>query len=899
MPDEIQILFVEDSEADALLIARWLNKHGVKCTYEIVDNVKDLLGALGSRPRDIVLSDYNLPQFDAPQALAAVRAFDPDLPVIVVSGSIGEEQAADLMRMGARDIVLKSNLIRLGPAILREIADRMERQRLVRHVIDAERRFSDLVKGSIQGIAIVSRHGLHFANDAYCRMFGYSAEELASIHRNKVLYHADDQARIKQFATARMSGDSSPHHYEARGVRRDGSLFWVEHLSNRVTWNGQPATQIVAVDITDRKEAERKLVERERKYRETFENAPVAMFRNGFDRKIVESNAAMRQLLGYSEEELAGRRPRDFIPEEDKADSLPLVDKLWTGEADRVDMEHRMIRRDGKTIWVRTSVSLTRDDDGQPFLITHCQDTTERREAELALVASENQYRELFDNTPVAMCWVSPEGHYIQANRALQDLLGYSAEEFLTMHPLDTVHPEDQAFSQDSMGSLFRPGGPDFISDEVRHIRKDGRVIWVLIAIRIVRNEDGSVRYILAQLQDITGRREAENALVASENQFRVLFENAPVAMAWISNTGKFFRANRAYQEMLGYSESELATMRPVDVMHPDIAAQRAERMKKMFAGTSELSSIENRLVRKDGKSIWVLVNAKVMTDPRTEERYILAHLQDITARKTAEEQLFHSQKMEALGNLAGGIAHDFNNMLLPIVALTELTKASLPDGDALHENLDTVLEAADKAGKLVKQILTFSRQDQSEKAEIDISRCMKEALGLIKNILPSSITVNGHIGRDVGTVIGDQAQLHSVVLNLASNAADAMAGRVGEFEITLTRLATDAELVALVPGLDIARNYARIVVRDNGSGMDKQTLDKIFNPFFTTKAPGEGTGLGLAMVHGIVERHGGVVTVSSELGVGTRFAIYLPLQDTSALVASPASVPKPLVPAE
>jgi two-component system, cell cycle sensor histidine kinase and response regulator CckA len=537
MADPIRVLFVGDYEADAILIARRLNEHGIACTYEIADNGPDFLDALSRERWDVVLSDYGLRRYSAPSAIAAVESVDPELPFIVVTESIGAEQAADLIRMGARDIVIKSNLVRLDTAIQREIKERRARISLAQQT-----------------------------DDAGCQ-------------------------------------------------------------------------------LGDRKEAERQLVE--------------------------------------------------------------------------------------------------------------------------------------------------------------------------------------------------------------------------------------------------------------SEQQFRELFENAPVAMARVSHEGKFARTNRAYQELLGYSESELAVMGPLDVMHPDFAADRAKRMDEMLAGENGMSAIENRLIRKDGKSIWALVNAKVMTDPRTGNRFLLAHLQDITARKFAEDQLFQSQKMEALGNLAGGIAHDFNNMLLPIVALTELTKASLPEGDTLRENLDTVLEAADKASKLVKQILTFSRQDQSEKAEIDISRCMVEALSLIKNILPSSITVSGHITSDVGTVLADPAQLHSVVLNLASNAADAMDGRVGEFEITLTPLATDSELAALVPGLDLARNYARIVVRDNGSGMDGQTMERIFNPFFTTKPPGEGTGLGLAMVHGIVERHGRVITVSSELGVGTRFSIYLPLLETVFATDPPADAPITLVPAE
>jgi signal transduction histidine kinase len=258
----------------------------------------------------------------------------------------------------------------------------------------------------------------------------------------------------------------------------------------------------------------------------------------------------------------------------------------------------------------------------------------------------------------------------------------------------------------------------------------------------------------------------------------------------------------------------------------------------------------------------------------------MLSHLQDITARKKAEAQLFQSQKMEALGNLAGGIAHDFNNMLLPIIGLTALTKEDLPYDSPVQENLDTVIEAAENARRIVSQILTFSRQDQAAVAPIAISPCIAEAVQLVRNILPSSITIIDEVKPDIGTVLADAAQLHSVILNLGSNASHAMDGKVGSLAIGLDTVTADAIMAESIHGLNAGITYARIHVRDTGSGMDKETLDKIFNPFFTTKPVGEGTGLGLSMVHGIIERFSGGIQVSSEVGVGTKFDIYLPMLD-------------------
>ena len=260
--------------------------------------------------------------------------------------------------------------------------------------------------------------------------------------------------------------------------------------------------------------------------------------------------------------------------------------------------------------------------------------------------------------------------------------------------------------------------------------------------------------------------------------------------------------------------------------------------------------------------------------------------------RKKLEEELQQAQKMEAIGTLAGGIAHDFNNVLYSIIGYTELTMDDVPEGSLAQKNLTEVLKGALRAKDMVRQILAFSRKDDIQKKPVKIQPVVKEALKLLRASIPTTIEIRQSIDEDCGPVLAASTQIHQVVMNLATNAYQAMQEKKGLLELTLMEeeIGFDNSVPDLPPG-----TYLKLTVSDTGHGMNSEVMEKIFDPYFSTKGPGEGTGMGLAVVHGIVKSHGGNITVYSKVGEGTTFHVYLPLIETRPV--EPKTVPAGLTP--
>jgi len=507
----------------------------------------------------------------------------------------------------------------------------------------------------------------------------------------------------------------------------------------------------------------------------------------------------------------------------------------------------------------------------------------ERRLAHEALRESEARYRLLTEMSPLAII-AHIKGKIMFANPAAVLLLAASRSEDLEgKAAIDLVHPDDRGIAQERIEKILTLGsvGPGVY----RWVRLDGQVITVEAVGRMA--EKLGEMTVLTVLQDITERRRAEEALRASEAKYRAIFEQARDTIYFTTPEGRLMDINPAGLELFGYSQEEFRRKSVSDhFADPEERKEiNVELEEKGFIKDKEVS-----FIRRDGSGLICLDSATVWRDQDGVTRGYIGTLRDVTEARQAEatrarleDQLRQAQKMEAIGTLAGGIAHEFNNVLTPILGFAQIAYEDLPEGHPARGKLDHIVKSARRAQEVVHQILAFSRQDSKEMQPLLLAPILKEPLKLLKASLPSTIEIKQDIESEDAMVMANATQIHQVVMNLCTNAAHAMREKGGTLFVSLTEVEVGPNRTTR--NLDLNPGpYLKLTVSDTGVGIEPEIMKRIFDPYFTTKPLGEGTGMGLAIVHGIVTGHGGTITAYSEPGQGTVFNVYLPQLASSEL---------------
>jgi PAS domain S-box-containing protein len=368
-----------------------------------------------------------------------------------------------------------------------------------------------------------------------------------------------------------------------------------------------------------------------------------------------------------------------------------------------------------------------------------------------------------------------------------------------------------------------------------------------------------------------------------AEAKYRGIFENAVEGIYQSTPDGRYVTVNAALARMYGYEQPDELLNLVSDIQGQIyVDPTLRERFKQEIERNGFVRNLEYQVRQRNGNVIWISESARVVRDESGAIRYYEGFIDNITARKNAEaersrleKQMLHAQKMEAIGTLAGGMAHDFNNILCAILGYTDLSLYDPQIKGRTRDNLQAVLQSAQRAQDLIRRILTFSRPVETERRPLKLSAILREAIKLLNATLPSSVEINVAIKTNEDIVIADGTEMHQIIMNLGTNAGHAMKPKGGRVDYELELVSLDA---AQSENLSVpAGRYLHLTVRDSGRGMNREVLEKIFEPFFTTKAPGRGTGLGLTLVRQIVARTGGQIRVDSEEGHGSTFHIYLP----------------------
>jgi PAS domain S-box-containing protein len=500
--------------------------------------------------------------------------------------------------------------------------------------------------------------------------------------------------------------------------------------------------------------------------------------------------------------------------------------------------------------------------------LARVQSRTEKARAEEALRRSEANLRAIFNTSLQAFVLIDRDGTIQALNPTAQEwserVLGRRVAEGESIHGFIPEAAEG-----------FRRALAGEVACVERCLRgKDGVERWYETTHAPVVDETGALIGVCLNARDVSERREAEQALRESEARYRDLFDNASDLVCTTTLDGSFLYVNPAWHEALGHSDETLARLTFLDLVHPDSRERYQEVVERAAAGET-LGHVDLVLLTAGGASLTVEGNISCTADGAPVR--LRGIYRDVTERKRVDEQLRRAERMQAAGRLAGGVAHEVNNMMTGVIGFSEFLMRSLEPADPRRAEVDEIIKAGARAADVTRQLLAFTRQQFLRPEVLDVNTVVREHEKMLRRVLGEDHRLELTLAADAGDIRADRGQLEQVLVNLMLNARDARPGR-GAVTVATRQVTLDDAYVAAHDGVQIPRGrYVQLTLSDTGVGMDRGTQARIFEPFFTTKPVGQGTGLGLSTVYGIVKQSEGFIWVYTEPGLGTTFKIYLP----------------------
>jgi len=590
-------------------------------------------------------------------------------------------------------------------------------------------------------------------------------------------------------------------------------------------------------------------------------------------------------MLGYETDELPATLDtwKRLVHPEDRDRVLQTAAEFISGESDKFEPEMRMYHKNGSEIFVLSRATKVFSESGDKpvrLIGTHI-DITERKIAVQQRIESEKSYHELFNSLNEAVYILDDKGRFLDVNQGAVKMYGFPQSYFLDKSAADLSAPGlNDLRNLGRQLSLAMQGEPQRM--EFWAFRSDKSVFPKEVHLYSGTYLGRAV--VIAVARDITEQKKAEAQLKQQiDFQSQILEQASEGIVLWeLTEDDKFVRFlvwNRRMQEITGYTKEEINQLGWLETMYPDLQ-ERAKARKTMLKALlgSPNKGTDFEILSKKGESKQLYINSKRILGENNKPN-VLAIIQDFTKRKFLEEQLRHSQKMEAIGTLVGGIAHDFNNMLGALQGNIYLAKLSLKEHPSALQRLEKIKLLSNRAAETVEQLLTFARKDGLRKSTFNLNTLIQETHELSKTLLPGNISHEITLCEHPLYIKGNVAQLQQVLLNLLNNAIDALEKtKKPKISCKLMPYKASQNFLKKHPELR-GTHFAKVCISDNGDGIGPQYLEKIFEPFFTTKEVGKGTGLGLSMVYGSIQTHSGAIEVVTKPKQGTSFNIYLPIQ--------------------
>lgn len=824
------------------------------------------------------------------------------------------QEEVDLLEELAND--LSFGVMALRTRIRRDqVQAELEEQRIL---------FRALLDSSPDFIIFKDRDGrFQVANESTLRFFGVGMDQLIG-RMDLDLMPEEEATRYGQEDQAVLTrGHSLVVEHLLRSPHGDR---WNEAIKMPLKDGAGNITGLLSLerDITERKHATERLVQAETRYRTLVEQVPAVTYITGPDSfAALYVSPQIQSLLGFSPAEWEAE-PGLWVRQLHRDDREWVLAKSRDSRASRasLSMEYRMLTRGGRTVWLRDEATLVQEGSGGS-LIYHGMlfDITQQKQVEETLRQLNRALRMLSQCNQAVVRAADETSLLQQICRYIVEIGEYpcswiglgSGDEGATMRPAayaaggdvrlaevlwrmpDMAVPTEVRVCRDPSAE---PGcGPQreemvglgFTSAIALPLIADGHALGAMHMlttgsdafsaeeVSLLRELADNTAYAIASLRTRAEHELANAALRESEERYRRLLDSIPVGVGTANLQGRILSANRAAQEITGYTMDELKELHIRTLCaDPDDFL----RVMDVLNTTDRIHNQTVRLVRKDGTPWWALINIDTVDVDGAAS--LLTTLRDISELKAAEAdketiqaQLLQSQKMEAVGRLAGGVAHDFNNLLTTIQGYTSLAIMLVPDDDPLHRDLEAIQKAAVRAAGLTRQLLLFSRKQPMEFAPVSINRIIDGLLKMLSRLIGEDVAILTDLQDEVWTIEADAGQIEQVIMNLAVNARDAMPGG-GTLSIRTENRILEPDSIETMPQARPGR-FVRLDIEDTGIGMDNELTQHIFEPFFTTKSEGKGTGLGLSVVYGIVSEHKGWINVYSEPGHGSRFSIYLP----------------------